>query len=181
MRSPFFCDNCRSLYPADGLNYFELLGLAPAFDLDPERLRQRYLHTSRDVHPDRHGSDADASLSLHLSAQLNEAHRVLSDPVLRAEYLLELVGGASAKSDKNVPPEVLTTTLALREEIQEAKLAKDTPALESCRNQVRQQFDATLAAISDLARRLPGDEMLRRQLRQTLNSIKYYQRLLEQL
>ncbi len=183
MHSPFFCDNCRSLSPADGLNYFELLGLAAAFDLDPARLRQSYLQASRRVHPDQHGADADADseLSLRLSAQLNEAHRVLADPVLRAEYLLELLGGKSAKRDKSVPPAVLSATLALQEEIQDAKAANNATALDACRNQVQQRCTATLAAIEGLARRLPGDDALRRELRQTLNSIKYYQRLREQV
>ncbi len=177
MDSPLFCDHCRSLYPAEGLNHFELFGFAPAYDLDPAALRQKYLQVSRGVHPDYHGT-GDSSLSLHLSAQLNEAHRVLLDPVLRAEYLLELVGGKSAKEDKNVPPEVLGTALLLREEIQEAKAAGDAAALESCGTRARTVYDRTLATIADLARRLPGDEGARAQLRTALNSIKYYQKLL---
>ena len=179
MDNRLFCDHCRSLYPADGLNYFELLGLAPRYDLDPAELRQKYLQVSRGVHPDHH-ADA-AGLSLRLSAQLNEAHRILGDPVLRAEYLLEIAGGKSARDDKNVPQAVLTTALMLREEIQEAHEAGDQTALEACRTRVQQPYDATLRKIAELARLLPGDESARQRLRGELNSVKYYQKLLAEL
>jgi molecular chaperone HscB len=180
MDSPLFCDHCRSLYPADGLNHFALFGFAPTYDLDPALLRQKYLQVSRGVHPDYHGT-GDSSLSLHLSAQLNEAHRVLADPVLRAEYLLELVGGKSAKEDKNVPPEVLSMALLLREEIQEAKTAGDAAALENCGTQARAVYERTLATVAELARQMPGDERSRARLRTALNSIKYHQKLLAEL
>lgn len=180
MDSPLFCDHCRSLYPAEGLNHFELLGVPPTFDLDPATLRQRYLHLSRNVHPDRR-CDEESPVSLQLSARLNEAHRVLADPVLRAEYLLEVVGGHSASADKAVPQEVLATTLALREEIADAKLSQDTAGLEACGGRVRRLCENTQARIAELARQLPGDDELRQQLRATLNAMKYYLKLLAEL
>lgn len=175
MSSPAFCDHCRSLYPADGLTHFELLGLEPRYDLAPGLLRQRYLEVSRGVHPDHHSGGA--ALSVQLSAQLNEAHRVLGDPVLRAEYLLELAGGKSAADDKQVAPDVLQQTLLLREEIQEARAAGDDAALSDCRAQVRAAHNRILETIAELARQLPGDEQLRSALRAALNASKYYQRL----
>lgn len=180
MQSPVFCDHCRSLFPADRLSHFELLGLQPAYDVPPDTLRQRYLHVSRGVHPDRH-ADSGASLSLRLSAQLNEAYRVLGDPILRAEYLLELTGGASAATDRQVPPDVLAETLELRERLQQAGRDDDQAGLADCRDRVQAAYDTRLAAIAELARRLPGDENLRRKLRRMLNAIKYYQRLRHEL
>jgi molecular chaperone HscB len=181
MDSPLFCDHCRSLHPADGLSHFELLGFEPGFELEPAVLRQRYLEISRDVHPDHHGSGSDSAVSLRLSAQLNEAYRVLSDPLLRAEYLLELVGGKSAAQDKNVPQDVLTTALTLREQIADAKVAEDAAALATCQSRVREVYEATMARIVGLARQLPGDEQVRRDLRAALNSMKYYQKLMTEL
>jgi molecular chaperone HscB len=181
MESPLFCDHCRSLYPAEGLNHFELLGFPPAFDIDPAALRQKYLQVSHGVHPDHHGDSADSTASLRLSAQLNEAHRVLADPVLRAEYLLELFGGPPASSDKSVLDGVLTNALMLREEIGDAQAAQDRAALAACATRVRQLHETTLARIGGLARQLPGDPEIRRQLRALLNSIKYYQKLLGEL
>jgi molecular chaperone HscB len=180
MQSPAFCDHCRSLYPTDSLNHFELLGLDPTYDLDAGALRQRYLAVSRGVHPDQHGGGG-ATLSLRLSAQLNEAHRVLTDPVLRAEYLLELHGGKSAAEDKQVPQDVLSQTLLLREEIADAKTAGHQDTLDACARQVHTAHDTVVARVAKLARALPGDEPLRNDLRSALNTVKYYQRLLKEL
>jgi molecular chaperone HscB len=176
MQSPAFCDHCRSLFPADQLSHFELLGLQPVYDLPANTLRQRYLSVSRGVHPDRH-TEEGGTLSVRLSSQLNEAFRVLADPILRAEYLLELAGGASAASQREVPPEVLADTLELREELQEARMEDDADRLAECRGRVQAAYDERHTAIAALARRLPGDEALWRELRTALNGIKYYQRL----
>lgn len=180
MESPVFCDHCRRLYPAEGLTYFALLGVPVTFDLDPAELRQKYLQVSRGVHPDRQGASGDAT-SLRLSAELNEAHRVLADPALRAEYLLELMGGQAATDDRSVPQDVLAATMLLREEVAEAKAAGDDAALEMCRGRAQTTHDDTLNRIAELAHKLPGDETLRRELRSTLNAIKYHKKVLAEL
>ncbi len=177
MNTPVVCDSCRQLHPATGLDHFTLFGLLPTFDVDPAALRQKYLRISRDVHPDHH-ADGGAALSMHVSAQLNEAYRVLLDPLLRAEYLLELAGGKSAAEDKSVPPDVLATTLELRELIADARATDDQPALERCRTRIGELHERTLGVMSRLAGNLPGDQNLRNELRSTLNALKYYARLL---
>ena len=179
---PSVCSGCHQLYAADGVSYFSLLGLPASFDVDPQQLRRRYLQLSREVHPDRGGAaGANEALRLRLSAQANQAYEVLSDPVLRAEYLLELAGGDSAAADRTVPPDVLSETLVLREEIDDAKRAADAQALAALGQQVRATFERRLAEISSQARLLPGDAALRRELRSRLNALKYYKRMLEQL
>src|SRR5262245_51976706 len=182
MELPSACTGCHQLYPADGVSYFALLGLPQTFDIDVAALRRRYLQLSREVHPDRGGASCvSEDLRLRLSAQANEAYEILLDAALRAEYLLELSGGKSAAEDKSVPADVLSETLMLREEIDDAKRSADAAALARIGNQVRASFDRGLSEVSDLCRRLPGDEPLRRELRLKLNALKYYQRMLEQL
>ncbi len=178
MASPIFCDNCRSLHPAEGLTHFDLLGLAPRYELDAAVVRQKYLQISRGVHPDQHADAADAEASLRLTARLNEAYRVLSDPVLRAEYLLELAGGPSAAASRAVLDGVLAQSMLLREELSEALTRADAAALECCRATAQGEYDRLRARIAALAARLPGEAPLRDELRATLNSIKYYQKVL---
>jgi len=183
MDSPLFCAHCRTLYPADDVSHFELFGLEPSYDLDPEVIRRTYLNLARAIHPDRFPRAAEEveRLSERVSARVNRAFQTLSDPVLRAEYLLEMLGGKSATQDKNVPAEVLSRTLMLREEIEEAKASDDQESIGRLRAQVGKLCEQTLAAVAELARRLPGDEKCRQALRAKLNSMKYYQKLLEQL
>jgi molecular chaperone HscB len=182
MDSPLFCGSCHTLHPPEGLNLFQIFELSPTFDVDLAELRRRYLRSSRAIHPDHHGSSASAAaLSLRTSARLNEAYRVLSDPLSRAEYLLELAGGNSSAADKSVPREVLTQTLMLREEIEEARLAGDLERLQNVGAEVQNMRDEALKVAAELARQLPATESVRQQLRQKLNAVKYYQKLVESL
>jgi molecular chaperone HscB len=182
MELPSACTGCHQLYSADGVSHFALFGLPQSFELDLAELRRRYLKLSREIHPDRAANaGVREDLRLRLSAQANQAYDVLSDPTLRAEYLLELCGGKSATEDKAVPADVLAETLMLREEIDDAKRSDNSAALTAIGKQIRASFDPRLAEISTLARQLPGDDVLRREMRVRLNSLKYYQRMLEQL
>lgn len=182
MDSPLFCGTCRRLYPADGLSFFELLGIRASYDVDPDEVRRKYLELARAIHPDRMTPDAEEvqRLSMRVSAQINQAFRVLLDPVLRAEYLLELAGGKSAADDKQVPQEVLMDTLSLREELEEARVASDQATLDRLRQEVQSRFDAMLEETAKLARDLPGAEETRAALRGKLNAIRYYRKMREQ-
>lgn len=180
--SPLFCPACHRLSgPDEALDHFSSLGLARTFDLEPETLRIAYLAASRSVHPDRLPADVPRQDAMRIAARLNEAMRVLSDPVLRADYLLELSGGAAAELDKSVSPAVLAATLEWREQIDEALASDDTAAVGRIQHEVRHEHDQRAAAVVALARRLPGDESLRTELRAELNALRYQQRLLEQL
>ena len=169
------CDSCHTLHSAEDLDHFRMLGLEPDYDVDATDVRQRYLQLSREVHPDHHA--VQTAESLKTSAGLNEAYRVIRDDVLRAEYLLELHGGEASTGDKTVAPDVLATTLMLREEIAEAHAADDANALATLRQQVDQRRSAALTQIASLAHQLPGDEDVRKQLRAALNAMKYYHKL----
>lgn len=175
------CDQCRTVQPlSEQVSYFDLLGLEPEFDLDPEALRRQFFELSRRVHPDRRASDGDERAALVLSAHLNAAYEALRDPVSRAEHLLSLHGGASAVQDKSVPPDVLTRTLLVREELDDATQRNDRPAMDALRRQVSAERDELLTRISATARCLPQDDA-RSALRRELNSIKYFTKILEQI
>ncbi len=183
LESPLYCAACHQLYPADGLDYFSLLGTSPRYDVDIELLRRRYFQIARDVHPDRlSASDPQhQALGLRIIAKLNEAYRVLLDPVLRAEYLLKLSAGDETLDEKRVPPELLAETLELREQIEQARAAGDQNTLAELRSRIEQGHRRVLERIAELARRLPGDAALRQELRTSLNAVRYYQKMLAEL
>lgn len=182
MDSPIFCAACVQLYPADGFDFFELFGLPRTYDLDPAQLRRAYLNLARSIHPDRIASASPdaARMSMRLSAQLNQAFEVLSDPVRRAEYLLELAGGRSATEDRSVPPHVLEESLELREALEEARAAGNETSLAALRAEIERRHAEHLSRIQELARAMPGGEPQRAELRAELNAMRYYQRMLEQ-
>ena len=181
LESPLYCAGCHRLYPADGLDYFALLGVSPQYDIDAQAVRRRYFQVSRDIHPDRVAAGGERQdMSMRISAKVNEAYRVLLDPLLRAEYLLSLCGDETL-DEKAVPPEVLTETLMLREQIEQARAAGDADRLAEIRRQVEQRHHALGEQVAEAARGLPGDAALRRKLRGALNAIRYTRRMLDEL
>jgi DnaJ-domain-containing protein 1 len=117
---------------------------------------------------------------VRLSAELNEAYKVLSDPVLRARYLLETSDEGDRSHDRAACPEVLGEALTLREQIEDANAAGDAETLSRLRRHVQAKRAAIVEEIGKLARRLPSAEATQKsRLRTLLNSVGYYDNLLE--
>ena len=78
---------------------FALLGLPREAALDAEAVKTAYLERCRSAHPDQAGGDA------RLSADLNAAYELLSEPEGRLKHLLELEAGSTANAWATVPME----------------------------------------------------------------------------
>jgi len=183
LESPIVCTGCRTLFPVpEEMDYFDLFRLPKRYDVDVAALEGKFLAISRTIHPDYFGAASPElrDLAVRLSAELNEAARVLSDPVLRAGYLLERMGGKSAAEERTVPQAVLQEVMMLREEIEEAEGAAES--LGEIRERVRVRRGEILQRIAELADNLPdsGDEE-KGELRRQINSVKYYDNLLNEL
>jgi molecular chaperone HscB len=107
--------------PADK-SFFDLFGLPVGFEIDVTDLAARYRKLAREAHPDRFvgGSDAERRLAMQVTALLNEAFRVLKEPVSRARYLLELKGISFPEGTvAAVAPAFLMQQMELRERLDE--------------------------------------------------------------
>jgi molecular chaperone HscB len=105
-------------------NYFDLFGLPVDFELDIADLAARYRKLAREAHPDRFasGSDAERRLAMQVTTLLNEAYRVLRDPVSRARYLLETKGARFPEGTvAAVAPAFLMQQMELRERLDELR------------------------------------------------------------
>ena len=184
MDSPIACSMCGNLgeLAPETFDLFELFALDPIYDVDVKALHRKYLAMSRVIHPDITGGEdpEQRRQALALSAELNKAYETLRDPVARADYMLSLAGGPSASEMKNVPSGLLGEILVLREEIEEAREAGDTARMESIRREVDAKRKETLGRIAALAKDLEcWQTETRKQLREQLNIIKYWNSLLE--
>ena len=113
-------------------NHFELFGLPARFRLDTGALDEAYRRLQSEVHPDRHarGTDADKRVALQTSARVNEAYRVLREPITRAEYLLSLHGiDPRDETDTQFPLDFLERQLERREQAAEAADERDPRTL----------------------------------------------------
>lgn len=120
---------------SSGLNqadHFELLGLARGFEVNPQDLEARWKERAAAVHPDRfaNSSDAEKRVAMQWSAAINEAYRVLRDPLRRAQYLCELAGH-STENQPNVGMDTafLVQQMQWREALEDIRGAADQAAL----------------------------------------------------
>ena len=109
------------------INFFTLLQLPEAFDIDLETLHQNYQSIQKNIHPDRFATfDDEAKLeSIKKTAQVNDAYQTLKSPIRRAEYLLQLKGiNIHDEKYTAVPQDFLMQQMEWREELETHKLNK---------------------------------------------------------
>lgn len=114
-------------------NHFELFGLTPAFALDAPALERAYREVQAQVHPDRfaQAGDAERRASMQWATRANEAYRILSNPLERARYLLELNGiDLGFETNTAMSMEFLEQQMALREALETASAAGDPAVLD---------------------------------------------------
>jgi len=133
-------------------NHFELFGLSAAFGLDKEVLEKAYREIQSRVHPDRfaHSGDAERRASLQWTTRVNEAYRILKDPVQRASHLLELHGvDVGFETNTQMPADFLLQQLELREELEAATAKRDAAGLDAMRTRLRHEKSLLEAQIGD--------------------------------
>lgn len=192
MNSPMVCDACHSLQPVgDSAEAFELLQLPPTYRIDAGELESVYLRLSRMVHPDYFGRTGgpEKSLSEDLSARLNNAYRLLRDPLRRSEYLLARAGGPAVADDKRVAPELLAEVMELRERIESARAAGQAGELAVVHAALATRAADAFRRLAELHSELEsaqavGDDATANrmigQIRGTLNGIRYLQNLVKE-
>src|ERR1700681_1403762 len=123
-----FCPACGKIQslPA-GADYFTYFGLSRKLWMGMDGLEQKFLQLSWKLHPDNfvNTNEREREISLQRSSRLNDAYRVLRDPVARVEYLLELEGMRKEGEHKQqAPPELLEEVFELNESLDELREAK---------------------------------------------------------
>lgn len=158
---------------------FDILGIQPCYDLDLADLHRRMITLSAEHHPDRFTDPVEQADAADRAARINGAYRVLADPARRAEALVRRLGLATPEDEKALPPDLLMRMMEVREELEEATAGGDIATLERLRTWARQQRDGHLAALARCFAE-PGDDLGRR-VRLELNSLRYVERMLEQM
>jgi molecular chaperone HscB len=110
-------------------DFFAVFGLPRKLVVDLPQLEQKFLQLSWKLHPDNfvNASEQERELSLKRSSELNDAYRVLRDPVARVEYLLGIEGErVEGEKRQQAPPELLEEVFELNESLDELRGAKET-------------------------------------------------------
>ena len=182
-----FCPQCsRILALGRHGDYFAFFGLPRRLKVNTADLERRFRDLSRQFHPDYfyNAPPAERLASLERSSYLNDAYRVLRNPVARVEYLLGLEGLAPTRSDEGrsakVPPSLLEEVFALNEELDEIRELRESGVdpsalrarLAAARKPIERRRDEHERQLQDLS-----TEWDERQQRVTLEALR--ERMLE--
>jgi molecular chaperone HscB len=159
---------------------FETLGVEPVYGLDLAVLEQRHRDLSRALHPDRHAASGagERRMALGRAIEVNEAYRILKDPVRRAEALLALRGVPVGEGQEPpASPALLMEVMERREALAEVRKTKSESALTQLIGEVRSQADGAQAALgTEFASQKPNSaEILKR-----IGELRYYRRFLDE-
>jgi molecular chaperone HscB len=182
-----FCPQCTKILSLGRHgDYFAFLGLPHRLQLDIADLERRFRELSRQFHPDYfyNATAAERRASLERSSYLNDAYRVLKNPVTRLEYLLEIEGlgmKSPAEASKAVPPALLEEVFALNEELDDIREVRSSGApaaawkarLDAARLPIEAKRDAHQAEVDELSARWDaladgGDTAAKRDVLQAL-------------
>lgn len=127
-------------------NPFELLGLEPRYAISRTDLDRVHRDLSKALHPDRHRDQParERRLLLERAMQVNEAYRVVKDPVRRARALLRLRGIAVDESVQVSPaPMFLMDVIEQRETLAEARATRNVEKIHALRHSVMARRETT--------------------------------------
>lgn len=136
-------------------NYFNLLDLPVAFDVDLQLLTEHYRLLQKAVHPDKfaNSSDQERLVAVQKASLVNEAYEVLKSPISRARYLLSLHGMVPNDNDTISDPSFLMQQMEIRESLEAASAQEDPlTATEDVMDDIENMFKGILDEIATLFR-----------------------------
>jgi len=164
---------------------FQVLGIDRRYAVDLARLDKTHRELSRALHPDRFTAapPGEKRAALSKAVEVNEAFRVVRDPVRRAEALFAAHGVAVGEArEPKASPAFLMDVLERREALADAKVEKDAARVRALEAEVR-----TLAAGAEAALAAGFDRLGEKEggadlaaLVPVLGELRFYRRFLEE-
>jgi molecular chaperone HscB len=162
------------------MTYFELFGLQPSTEVDVAALEAKHRALSLQQHPDRQADPKARRQAVDQTATLNEAMKVLRDPVRRAFYLLKLKGvdleRDEAGEQRQMPIEFLEEVMERREALDAVRAAKDVEKAKAMGAEVTALREKALA---DAQGALKADAV--KEATHQLGRVRYFTRFLEEV
>ncbi len=150
-------------------NFFEIFSLPAKFAIDLDDLEKKHLAFQQQFHPDN-SSTADIEQSI----LVNEAYKILSAPISRASYILQL-NGVDLKNDSTAPKVDQATLLEILE-LQEGLAEMDAGAAENLKKELSTKIKSLL---NEVALELENQDF--KKAAQILIKAKYFDKTLKDL
>ena len=133
-------------------NPFALFDLPVAFQVDSALLNERYLALQKSLHPDNFSaaSAQEQRLAIQKSAEINDALRILKDPITRADSIIAINTGETENPEEksNNDIDFLMQQMEWRETLENIEKRKDTDELSAFTKEIDQIRHAILSELS---------------------------------
>ena len=141
-------------------NYFDLFEIPVSYDVDLDRLQQRYRVLQMAIHPDKYASASsqERRISMQQTSLVNQALHTLKHPVERAVYLLQLKGlDFSMDNQTTMDAGFLMEQMEMREQLEQVRALEDPiAALENMSAKVKAKMNDVAVVFS---REYESDEL----------------------
>jgi molecular chaperone HscB len=129
------------------LNHFQKFNLEPSFQVSSTELETKYLQLQQQFHPDTAADQTESEIN---SILINQAYKILKNPLKRAIYLLQLQGINIESEECVIKPshENLVLVMEIREEILENK--NDQIQINLIKQKIKKLIAEEMLIISDL-------------------------------
>ncbi|WP_276348129.1 Fe-S protein assembly co-chaperone HscB [Daejeonella sp. JGW-45] len=126
-------------------SYFEFYDLPVTFQLDESQLKKKFYAFSKEYHPDFYANESQEKQDevMELSTLNNKAYKVLSDPLKRIEYVLELHEMLTEGDKYTLPQEFLMDMMDVNEALMDMEFDPDPARLMELTSEV-DQLEASL-------------------------------------
>ncbi|MBX3197631.1 MAG: Fe-S protein assembly co-chaperone HscB [Labilithrix sp.] len=163
---------------------FATLGAPRRFDLDLSALEKTHRELSRALHPDKfsQASASERRAALEKAANVNEAWRVLRDPIRRAEALFRAEGLAVGEThEPKASPAFLMDVMEEREALADARAARDLARVKALGGGIAARAKAVESKLTNgfAAGSPPKDELAR--LLPLLGELRFYRRFIDEV
>ena len=134
-------------------NPFAIFDLPVTFNIDLGLLSNRYLELQKSLHPDNFvtADSATQHQAMQKALEINDALKVLRDPVQRAEAIIAIETGNAVDPEQRSTQDVafLMQQLEWREELENIEQSQDENALESFAKRVKKETKEMLTALEE--------------------------------
>ena len=133
-------------------NPFALFDLPVAFQVDSALLNERYLALQKSLHPDNFSaaSAQEQRLAMQKSAEINDALRILKDPIARADSIIAINTGEQENPEEKSNKDIgfLMQQMEWRETLENIENRQDTDELTAFAQEINQIRHAILSELS---------------------------------
>jgi molecular chaperone HscB len=158
---------------------FTTLGIVRGYDVDLAAVEKTHRELSRALHPDRfvNAPRSERKAALANAVAVNEAWRIVRDPIRRAEALLRLAGVAVGEDrEPKTEPEFLMEMLELRETLAEARGAHDLTRVREMGAGIEDRRRSVERALAEGFARGESSSLLGK-----LGELRFYRRFLDEV